>query len=553
MKTRILFFLIFMMLFVLHAFSQVGGTTGTLTWKLNLSDSTLTISGKGAIPDYNEYALHFAPWYPGRDFIKTVMIEEGVTSIGIKAFYYCEKMTSISIPNSVTKIGDNSFAYCFKLLSITIPNQVASIGNLAFYGCKSLLSINIPNSVTSIGNSVFDYCFELTSIDVENENNNYASAEGALYDKNKTTLICCPSGKKGAFNILNNVINIGTSAFFWCTKIDSITIPNSVKSIENRAFFQCEGLISLSFPNSVTHMGNEVCSFCKSLTSVTLSNSITKISNSTFFQCENLTSIIIPSRVTSIEKEAFSGCYKLSSIIIPVSVKRFEDQSLASCYSLSLITNLNLVPAPVSSCVFVYPDPGCAFPNHLISSILKVPSSAVSAYQTTSMWNRFMIEGGGLLVSAIANNGEYGYTTGDGLYEMNSMATVTAFAYENCKFINWTKGSVVVSTENPYHFTVTEDIELKANFEYEDTGVKTFENADIHIFPNPTTGELQVTSYELQITDIEIFDIYSRNLTPQTSYLIPHTSLDISHLQTGIYFMKITTNKGITTKKIIKH
>ena len=537
------------MLFVSHAFSQTGGTTGSLTWKLNLSDNTLTISGEGAMPDYNEYAVHYAPWYIGRDFIKTVIIEEGVTSIGIKAFYSCDKMTSISIPNSVTKIGNDSFSKCFKLLSITLPNQVASIGDLAFWGCQALLSINIPNSVQNIGSSVFDFCSELISIDVENENNNYASVEGVLYDKSKTTLICCPSGKTGAFNIPNNVINIGTGAFFCCTKLTSITVPGSVINIGNKAFFRCEGLLSLNFPHSVTHMGDEVCSSCTSLTSVILPNSITKIGNSAFFRCESLISIIIPNSVTSIEKEAFGSCFKLSSITIPVRLKSFNYQSLAGCFSLSLITNLNPVPVPISSCVFVYPNPGCVFPNYLISSTLKVPTSAVPTYQTTSVWNRFMIEGGGILVSAIANNGEFGYATGDGLYEMNTIATVTAFAYENCKFINWTKGSEVISTNNPYSFTVTEDIELEANFECEGVDVKTFENAGIHIFPNPTTGMLQVTSYEFQVTSIEIFDIYGRKLSTLNSQL---STLNISHLPAGLYFIKIQTENGMVTKKIIK-
>jgi len=72
------------------------------------------------------------------------------------------------------------------------------------------------------------------------------------------------------------------------------------------------------------------------------------------------------------------------------------------------------------------------------------------------------------------------------------------------------------------------------------------------VYPNPTTGEFQVTSYELQVTNIDVFDVYGKNLTPLTSYLLPLTSLDISNLANGIYFVKITTEKGIVTKKIIK-
>jgi len=76
---------------------------------------------------------------------------------------------------------------------------------------------------------------------------------------------------------------------------------------------------------------------------------------------------------------------------------------------------------------------------------------------------------------------------------------------------------------------------------------------NIQIFPNPTTGELQVTSYELQVTGVEIFDIYGRNLSSHTSYLSPHTSINISHLENGIYFVRVTTENGVFTKKILKN
>ena len=76
---------------------------------------------------------------------------------------------------------------------------------------------------------------------------------------------------------------------------------------------------------------------------------------------------------------------------------------------------------------------------------------------------------------------------------------------------------------------------------------------NITLVPNPTTGELTITNYELRITDIEIFDVYGRNLTPHTSHRLSHTTIDISHFPAGIYFVKITTETGIITKKIIKN
>ncbi len=87
-----------------------------------------------------------------------------VTTIGDRAFFSCDSLTSITIPDSVTSIGDSAFSSCYSLTSITIPDSVTSIGDYAFYKCYSLTSITIPDSVTSIGDDAFSYCKSLTSI-----------------------------------------------------------------------------------------------------------------------------------------------------------------------------------------------------------------------------------------------------------------------------------------------------------------------------------------------------------------------------------------------------
>jgi hypothetical protein len=120
-----------------------------------LSNDTLTISGKGAM-------MEGRPWV----CIRTVIINDGVTSIGSMAFFGCTRLTSITIPNSVTSIGDMAFYICQNLTSITIPNSVTSIGDKAFFGCRNLTSITIPNSITTIGNKTFKNCRKLSSITI---------------------------------------------------------------------------------------------------------------------------------------------------------------------------------------------------------------------------------------------------------------------------------------------------------------------------------------------------------------------------------------------------
>ena len=216
-----------------------------LTWTLD-ADGTLTISGTGAMKNY-DYDSNQSPVYKNSN-VKKVVIEDGVTSIGESAFFYCSSLTSITIPDSVTSIGDYAFFNCSSLTSITIPDSVTSIGESAFYGCSSLTSITIPDGVTSIGNTAFSYCSSLTSI----------------------------------------------------------TIPDSVTSIGDYAFRNCSSLTSITIPNSVTSIGNNTFRLCKSLTIITIPDSVTSIGESAFDNCKNLKTISLSCK-SSLKRSDFGG------------------------------------------------------------------------------------------------------------------------------------------------------------------------------------------------------------------------------------------------------
>ncbi len=178
MKTKLLLSAMILSM-SLSLFAQSGTCGDNLTW--NLSDGTLTISGTGAMTNYTLSSN--APWYSYKSSISTVIIEDGATSIGERAFSNCIGLTSITIPNSVTSIGDNAFYNCGSLTSITIPNSVTTIGNYAFQYCIKLTSITIPNSVTSIGDAAFSNCSRLTSVTIGNSvtsigNNAFSDCSG---------------------------------------------------------------------------------------------------------------------------------------------------------------------------------------------------------------------------------------------------------------------------------------------------------------------------------------------------------------------------------------
>ena len=116
-------------LIILFVFSFSAIHADNIKWEIK--DGTLTISGT-SITDYEPKST---PWYDNRHKIKKVVIEDGVTSIGNRAFSDCSGLTSVTIPNSVTSIGSCAFSYCSGLTSLTIPNSVTSIGSSAFKYC----------------------------------------------------------------------------------------------------------------------------------------------------------------------------------------------------------------------------------------------------------------------------------------------------------------------------------------------------------------------------------------------------------------------------------
>lgn len=249
---------------------------------------------------------------------------KSVTSIGNNAFYSCKNLVNITIPDSITSIGNNAFEYCASLKSVLIPGSVKSIGNAAFNRCESLMNIEviknnsnyfsqdgvlfdknktkliqypignkriaydipngvksfgdcafdscstlknitIPDSVTSIGWGVFSGSTSLTNIDVSENNLNYSSYEGVLFNKNKTELIKYPIGnERTSYNIPAGVINFG-DVFSDCKNLVNITIPNSVTNIGVGAFWQCANLASITITNSVTSIGNYAFYDCKNL------------------------------------------------------------------------------------------------------------------------------------------------------------------------------------------------------------------------------------------------------------------------------------------------
>ena len=324
--------------------------------------------------------------------LTSIIIPDGVTYIGFDAFSGCTGLTSITIPDSVTYIGDNAFyntawyenqpdgliyagkvlykykgempenteikindgtkvisssAFwcCSRLTSIIIPDSVTRIGNDAFFG-TSLTSVTIPKGVTSIDDFAFSCCTDLTKFNVSENNENYASVDGVLFNKEKNCLVLYPNGKSDKKYIIpDSVKTINRCAFNNCTELTEITIPDSVTNIEDFAFYGCTNLKSIEIPNTITDIKDGMFFGCSALTSISIPDSVTNIEENAFWNCTGLTEIIIPNSVTNIGYNAFSGCTGLTEIIIPDSVISIKAYAFKNCTGLTSIT----IPASVTS------------------------------------------------------------------------------------------------------------------------------------------------------------------------------------------------------------
>lgn len=211
------------------ASASTSGTCGdNLTW--TFSGGTLTISGTGPMYDWHYDSF---PWKDFSGDISTVIIKQGVASIGEHAFFRCYNLSSVSIPPTVITICSSAFFCCVNLKSIIIPDSVTTIGSGAF-SMSGIMSLTIPDSVTHIGNGAFHMCQDLTSITIPGSITTLGPSLFSL-SENLTNVIIC-----------NGVTSI-QGTFSGCLGLKSITIPNSVTSIEERSFYFCENLTDVYY------------------------------------------------------------------------------------------------------------------------------------------------------------------------------------------------------------------------------------------------------------------------------------------------------------------
>ncbi len=258
-----------------------------------------------------------------------IVINEGITSIGSRAFYNCSSITSVSIPSTVTNIGEYAFYNCSSIKTAKIPEGIKTIENGAFYKCSNLSDeIEIKEGVTLGGGTVFNNS-GITKLTIGNNITIPSDSFAGCSNLAKVTIGNDVSIKMG-------------STFSKCTKLEEVSmgkntkIINFYKEFEHSLFNGCTGLKKITVESL-----SEVNAFAFSSVGaalqgdIVINEGITSIGSRAFYNCSSITSVSIPSTVTNIGEYAFYNCSSIKTAKIPEGIKTIENGAFYKCSNLS--------------------------------------------------------------------------------------------------------------------------------------------------------------------------------------------------------------------------
>lgn len=248
------------------------GENSCLHWEVStgvLSGKTLTISGTGAMPDFDFPNGNLAPWWNYEALgmltsfgnfklegeLKKVVIKDGVTNVSDYALFFLPAATQVTLPDSVTSIGRYGIAMCSKLTGLSIPKGVTGIGDFGLAG-NGLTAITLPDGLQGLGRGAFDSCASLTNT----------------------------------------------------------TLPAAITAVPGKCFADCTKLLNVKYAGTVTAIGDLAFESCKALTAAPIPETVTEIGASAFTGCTALTDVTIPAGVSTIPEDCFRGCTALKDV-----------------------------------------------------------------------------------------------------------------------------------------------------------------------------------------------------------------------------------------------
>ena len=279
------------------------GVNNCLHWKVTstFTSKTLTITGSGAMPDFDFPKGNLAPWWNYEALgmnalseididikgkLKTVIIGEGVTNVSDYALFFLPAATHVTLPDSVTRIGRYGIAMCSKLTGLSIPKGVTGIGDFGLAG-NGLTAITLPDGLQSLGRGAFDSCASLTNT----------------------------------------------------------TLPAAITVVPGKCFADCTKLLNVKYAGTVTAIGDLAFESCKALTAAPIPETVTEIGASAFTGCTALTDVTIPAGVSTIPEDCFRGCTALADMKLPGTVTHVGYNAFTGCTALKDVRCYGAAPA----------------------------------------------------------------------------------------------------------------------------------------------------------------------------------------------------------------
>jgi len=246
--------------------------------------------------------------YIGNEQLVELIIPDGVTHIGERAFSKCKNLRRVVLPESLVYIGTSAFSECERLEEIVIPNNIKKLNYRTFADCKRLKRVVMADSVQELDWAVFSGCENL---------------EKVIWS--------------------DNITKIGKQLFLNCKKLKNITLPQNLEMLPDECFKGCHNL-EITINQKITQLGNRTFEDCYKLS--TFPENIITFGENCFRNCRNLTKVILNNKIKELSNGLFDGCIKLSEVIYRNdNLLRIGKRCFRNCESLksipSFVANFN--------------------------------------------------------------------------------------------------------------------------------------------------------------------------------------------------------------------
>ena len=526
-------------------------------------------------------------FYHCQGLVGNLVIPNTVTQICIEAFSYCTGFTGdLVIPNAIIELGtdnlpggatfEGAFEGCSGFTRLVLGDSLEIIGCMCFYGCSGFMGpLVLPDGLREIWVGAFEGCSAFTGT--------LTLPDSLTFIGNDAFLGC--GGFTGTMVIPENVETIESGVFSYCTGIEEVTLPQRYVFYDTYnyesvlVFAGCTSLTSVRFPEGWETTGKAMFAHCSNIVSVQLPESLLYIGNASFHNCSSLSEIKIPKRVIRIERDAFCGCTSLTDLSFPKYLAEIGREAFSHCFSLSgelIIPNSveTIYPYAFDSCynitrvvlgrstkhfaeesfrnipmdrlvVKVATPPSMEHQSWQFSRDLPVivPCGTLEAYRNAEGWSEFtnITEGVAYDFVALSEDEDAGFVNILKEATCEDMTVeVEAVPKGGGSFYYWEANGEVVSSENPYSFTLEGDTRLVAVFST--TGVGETEQS-VSVYPNPAREKITIEGAEA--SEVQVF-----NALGQVVKTVQNTNeVSLEGLPQGVYLLRVRDAEGTVFAK----